>query len=338
MSLLEGCGSRYAPVAPLRSFQEVLALEKPFAFIGKPCDVNALCNLAQLDERVDRLCLFKLTISCGSYADPPSYEAILRQSGIKADEVEAFRYRGHGCPGWSPYARAKNGREVKTDYVDFYYKDIGLRHTYQWRCKTCPDFLGYQADVTILDAWPGGPPEHHEKVTDERKHERDGWILAVARTARGEALLDSASQADALALSPADTADFLHSQPHQITRAVGLWSRRLAHTMRGLPQPRLSQARRELMYTAALHPASLAAATSGAGVTMGSATGSRAVVGNDEAEQEVAVVRTGLGALAERENVEVTETMVQFHVANLRGALMRLKRGDYAIDPLLESE
>jgi len=62
------------------------------------------------------------------------------------------------------------------------------------------------------------------------------------------------------------------------------------------------------------------------------------VVGNDEAEQEVAVVRTGLGALAERENVEVTETMVQFHVANLRGALMRLKRGDYVIDPLLESE
>ena len=41
-------------------------------------------------------------------------------------------------------------------------------HTYQWRCKMCPDFLGYQADVTVMDAWPGGPPEHHGAITEAR--------------------------------------------------------------------------------------------------------------------------------------------------------------------------
>ena len=75
---------------------------------------------------MDALCRFKLTISCGQFADPPSYERFLAREGIAPEEVEEFRYRGHGCPGWSPYVRTKAGREAVVDYRDFWCGAFGV--------------------------------------------------------------------------------------------------------------------------------------------------------------------------------------------------------------------
>jgi coenzyme F420 hydrogenase subunit beta len=168
---------------------------------------------------VDELCRYKLSISCGSSPDPVVYDHFLQANGMQIDEVEEFRYRGHGCPGDSPFAKTKDGREAAIDYVDFWYrrevesrkeaarevakaetlasvaydKSLDFNLMYQWRCKMCPDFLGYQADVIVMGCWPNGPPEHREEVTTERKHEQDGWVLVIGRIDRGEALLDAAS-------------------------------------------------------------------------------------------------------------------------------------------------
>ena len=45
-------------------------------------------------------------------------------------------------------------------------------------------------------------------------------MLCVARTAKGEALLDGAQAAGRLATAPAPVEEVLETQPHQLTRAV----------------------------------------------------------------------------------------------------------------------
>eukprot|EP00913_Durusdinium_trenchii_P029487 g27640.t1 len=160
--VFEGKGSRYGP------------LNRPFAVVAKPCDINAVRNMAK-----------------------------------------EFRWRGHGCPGDCPYVRTSDGREAAYDYVDFWFengKESGPL-TYQWRCKMCSDFIGYQADVVVMDCWPKGAPERRKEITDARKHEWDGWVLVIARSERGQAVVDSAKDAGVLTLGPAEGREVLETQP-----------------------------------------------------------------------------------------------------------------------------
>ena len=48
--------SRYGPASPLDRFHEALDLNQPFAFVGKPCDISAVRQLARIDSRVYILC------------------------------------------------------------------------------------------------------------------------------------------------------------------------------------------------------------------------------------------------------------------------------------------
>ena len=45
-------GSRYGPTAVLSRAREALDRGRPMAFVGKPCDIAALRNYAEFDERV----------------------------------------------------------------------------------------------------------------------------------------------------------------------------------------------------------------------------------------------------------------------------------------------
>ena len=63
--VFEAAGSRYGPAAPLLDIGAALDRNQPFAFFAKPCDVNALRNYAQQDERVDRLVKYCVVMVCG---------------------------------------------------------------------------------------------------------------------------------------------------------------------------------------------------------------------------------------------------------------------------------
>src|SRR5215469_10470076 len=63
--ILEGAGSRYGPAAPLVDFLQQLDGGRPFAVIGKPCDISAIHNLSRVDPRVDALVRYRIAIVCG---------------------------------------------------------------------------------------------------------------------------------------------------------------------------------------------------------------------------------------------------------------------------------
>ena len=215
--VIEAAGSRYGPTAPLIDVNEILDRGQAFAFIGKPCDIAALRNLARHDPRVDKLVRYWLTPVCGGYMPPASMDDFLHRIGVRPAEVTGFRYRGRGCPGPTRI-------ETKGEFKELHYLDLWGEDSSQWslpfRCKICPDGIGEAADLAAADTWPGGSPTREGSATDP------GTNAIIARTAVGVELLQAAEQDGVLTIEYDVTPDDMsHYQPHQMRKKYAAWGR-----------------------------------------------------------------------------------------------------------------
>ena len=180
--VMEASGSRYGPAAPLVDLKAVLDRGRPFAFVGKPCDISALRNYAKLDPRVDRLLRYTLNFFCGGVSEFGKTLDYVRKVGLTEAEVSHLRYRGDGCPG-PMVMKSRDGREFQFDYNEMWEDEA--RWQLQFRCKICPDSIGECADVSVADVWPGGRPDT----------EGLGFNGFIARTPRGARMLEAAVRA-----------------------------------------------------------------------------------------------------------------------------------------------
>ena len=232
--VLEGTASRYGPAAPLVDVTELLQRGQRFAFIGKPCDVAAIKNLARRDPRVRDLVPYTLTLSCAGVPKLESSFNFLERHGMQESELERFSYRGNGWPGPTT-ASTRDGREAQESYLEmwFPYQD---KWKAQFRCKICPDHTGELADITSVDDWPKGFPERDEPI---------GSSYVVARTRAGDDLMREAIAAGYLKMetAPEGMRGLHDSQPHQVTKKRGILARLLAMWLAGLPLPRYRRIR-----------------------------------------------------------------------------------------------
>ncbi|WP_343079175.1 Coenzyme F420 hydrogenase/dehydrogenase, beta subunit C-terminal domain [Ostreiculturibacter nitratireducens] len=208
---LAGAGSRYGPAAPLIDLEGALSRGRPFALIAKPCDLNAVRNLAHLDERVNRLIRYWLTPVCGGYMPDQSLSEVLADRGIDRRRMTSLRYRGRGCPGPTVIGLS-DGSEVAMHYLDFWGEDESA-WSLPFRCKICPDGIGDGADIAAADTWPGASPDRMTSETDP------GVNSLLIRTRAGMELLEAAVRDGALTLGRDVGIDFLDAtQPHQVTK------------------------------------------------------------------------------------------------------------------------
>ena len=215
--VFEAAGSRYGPAAPLLDIGAALDRNQPFAFFAKPCDVNALRNYAQQDERVDRLVKYCVVMVCGGYGTPRGTEAFFKRVGIEADSVTGLRYRGRGCPGPTRVDTPTGSHEYH--YIDYWGEDE-TTWTLPFRCKVCPDGIGEAADIAASDSWVGGGPNRIDSVDDP------GINVLVARTRAGEELIAAAAVDGALTLENDIVPDTLSVyQPHQVNKKYAAWPR-----------------------------------------------------------------------------------------------------------------
>jgi coenzyme F420 hydrogenase subunit beta len=229
--VMEASGSRYGPAAPLIDFKAVLARGKPFAFIGKPCDISAIRNYAKLDPRVDELLRYTLNFFCGGVSEFGKTMDYVRKVGLSEPEVTHLRYRGDGCPG-PMVMKSRDGRMFKFDYNEMWEDES--RWQLQFRCKICPDSIGERADVTVADVWPGGKPDT----------EGLGFNGFIARTPRGARLLEAAARAHAITLTEDLDVDGLElAQGSHSRRKRGLASRLRALSDAGLMVPHFERLR-----------------------------------------------------------------------------------------------
>ena len=216
--VLAAAGSRYGPTATLVGIDAVLDRDEPFAFIGKPCDIAALRNLARHDPRVNAQVKYWLTPVCGGYMPTPSrIETVRRLAGVEPEDLTGLRYRGRGCPGPTTI-ESRTGR-LDLHYLDFWGEDAS-KWSLPFRCKICPDGIGESADIAAADSWPGGAPDR-----DTSEHD-PGTNAVVVRTAAGAELLDAAARDGAVTLerdlSPEDLSGY---QPHQVRKKYTVWPR-----------------------------------------------------------------------------------------------------------------
>ena len=215
--------SRYGPASPLDRFHEALDLNLPFAFVGKPCDISAVRQLAKIDSRVNKLCKYLLTLVCGGFAEFTKSQDFIESFKVKEDELSIFRYRGYGNPG-RMYIKTKDGREHDREYNSFWGEESTWRVPF--RCKICPDAIGESADVAALDTWRGGSP----------KGEDEGFNAAIVRTKKGLDLINSATKAGFIhigdKLKIEDIDDF---QPHQVNKKKAVYARHLGMTKNNVP-------------------------------------------------------------------------------------------------------
>ncbi len=223
--VLRAAGSRYGPAAPLVDLNSLLQRKRPFAFIGKPCDVTALANLALHDDRVDRYLRFRFAMFCGGVSALGKSLEPLEPHGVTEGQISLYRYRGHGNPGLT-HVETVDGRSFDFRYVDLW--EQGTQHL-QFRCKICPDAIGLHADIVVHDVWPGGPPEDDVPSLNG----------VIARTSRGMALLDAAIAADAIKVTGSyDFAELAQYQPHQAERRRAIAPRLAAMRDAGALCPR----------------------------------------------------------------------------------------------------
>lgn len=242
-----GAGSRYGPTATLRSIEDALALGRPFAFVGTPCDLTGLRNQARHDSRVDDLVRYWMTPVCGGFGEPQFTEDFVRSVGVEPAEMTALRYRGHGCPG--PTRIEAGETIVEKHYLD-YWGDDDSQWGLPWRCKICPDGIGEAADIAASDTWPGGSPTREESETDL------GVNAIIARTAVGAELLAAAAADGALTIErEIGVDDMSEYQPHQVRKKYLAGLRHEAMAQAGRIRPHTERLRIDELATE--HPVEL---------------------------------------------------------------------------------
>lgn len=220
--VVAAAGSRYGPTATLVDMLDILdraeAAGERFAFIGTPCDVTGLRNLATEDPRVDVLCRYQLTMVCGGFMAPTALRRFLRGLGVEWDDLLALRYRGHGCPG-PTRVQATDGRTIEKNYLDFWGEDESSWEL-PFRCKVCADGIGDAADIAVADTWEGGSPPWEGQEKDP------GSNAVIARSLSGEELLARAVTTGYVATGDGLTPrDLDRLQPHQVAKKLAVWSR-----------------------------------------------------------------------------------------------------------------
>jgi coenzyme F420 hydrogenase subunit beta len=211
--IMAAAGSRYGPAAPLVDLTELLEQGRPFAFIGKPCDVAAVRNLARHDPRVDQVVRYILAFVCGGASEFAKTRDLVEGFGLAEDDVALLRYRGLGNPGLTR-VETKDGRAFSTTYRDL-WRDEG-KWMLQFRCKICADAIGELADLAVSDVWPGGAPTGEDA----------GFNGLIARTPKGRELLDDAVRDGALVvLEELDFRDLDGVQPHQVYKKQAVAAR-----------------------------------------------------------------------------------------------------------------
>lgn len=231
VDVLQGCGSRYGPAAPLRDFLAVLDGGRPFALIGKPCDVGAVRNLARLDPRVDRHMRYALSMICGGASELGKSLDLLDRFAVAERDLALFRYRGHGNPGLTRI-ETRQGRAHELTYAEMWEDEATWR--LQSRCKICPDAIGEAADIVAGDTWPDASPPSEDA----------GFNSILARTAAGTELLEAAIAAGAIRVCEPLTARQLDLfNPHQVAKKQAVGPRLAALRVAGRPAPRVRRLR-----------------------------------------------------------------------------------------------
>ena len=196
--ILSAAGSKYAPAAVGAGLRSVLKGSGDFAIVGLPCHIHGI-RKAQLFNAKLREHALTIGLFCCYGKTFQSTEKILQRLNVEKADVQRIDYRADGWPGVFRLT-LKNGEIYSIPYNDAYSNQFA-----PMRCTVCSDMTAELADISCGDAWL---PEYEEETI--------GMSIVVARSARGDELVQQAIAAGMVKLEPVSAEKVFESQESAI--------------------------------------------------------------------------------------------------------------------------
>jgi coenzyme F420 hydrogenase subunit beta len=206
-------GSYYWPAPVGHRLRDILRSEGKFAFIGLPCEIQALRKAQKVLPRLNEKIAFSIGLFCGSRTTIQGQLFGLKRYGVNPARIAKIEYRHSDWPGHLKISMI-DGSAVhvpKSKQLQGYASQLFCHQ----RCVFCHDSLADLADISTGDAI---------RLEDFRQpHEKS---IFVARTNRGVDLLENAQKAGQLNLREVEVSKLIHSQIRPLMhKKQALWSR-----------------------------------------------------------------------------------------------------------------
>ena len=202
--ILEAMGSKYCVVPVNEALRTILENDGRYAVVCLPCQLHGLLKAQRWNRKLHDRVVYTLALVCsGTVGERGTH--LLRES-LELDASTPGRYRGNGWPGQFQAASSNTQR-----YIPFNDYFLLIRTYTPPYCFICWDTAGEFSDLSFGDAWL---PEFIDQ-------DQQGTSMVIARTERGQALLDKALAHRVVSLKEITDSDVL--------RARGAWKSKKQH-------------------------------------------------------------------------------------------------------------
>ncbi|WP_126977683.1 Coenzyme F420 hydrogenase/dehydrogenase, beta subunit C-terminal domain [Frigidibacter oleivorans] len=187
-----GAKTRYYSVSFETALRCAVDAKLRIAFVGVPCFVKAVRNLAARDPDIAQQVVLTVAIICGHMKSPGFAESLAWQAGVPPDDIAAVDFRvkrpGHSAKQYGfSVKRAKDAATL--------VKPMGEMAGRRWdggyfrlkACNFCDDVVGETADISFGDAW-----------LKEYDGDPGGTNVIVVRSDLADALIHSGQSSGAL--------------------------------------------------------------------------------------------------------------------------------------------
>lgn len=154
--ILSSKGSVYTPVSYADIFRTLLKGDyRKVAVVGLPCHIQAMSGLEQASPKLKERIFIKISLVCGHTPSLKGYEYSLRRLGIQKDRIVGLTNRGNGWPGVLKITLNTENQQIKIGHGSYLSWGTVLSSPLFTPdgCSHCVDSSGYQADISVSDAW-----------------------------------------------------------------------------------------------------------------------------------------------------------------------------------------
>ena len=229
-NIFECAGSRYSESHTLENITEIINLEKKYALVGKPCDIQALRMYMEDNIQLKKSILYTISFFCAGQPSESAQLELLKELGCKnTEDILKLTYRGNGWPGYASLI-TKSGEINSMSYNDSWGKILGRDIRYS--CRFCLDGVGELSDIACGDSW------YLDETNKPDFKEGLGRNIVLARTFKGDDILKEMSKSNVVTLQKLKSIDHLYySQSYQVIRRTTMKASLLALKLLGRPIP-----------------------------------------------------------------------------------------------------
>ena len=215
--VMKASGSRYSPVSNCEVIKGILYDNKAYAFIGKPCEIDAINEMQKYLPELKEKIKIKISIMCACTPSRKGTLKLLRDLNIDPSKVAKLSYRGNGWPG-SFRVETEDGSQRDIPYLNAWNNTLSKYSCV--RCIICDDPLGKGADITVGDAWD-------QKLSQNNS----GFSAVIIRTETGRKYMNMAIENNVVSVENVSADDICRFQKGLIRKTDKAVSNIIAYNL-----------------------------------------------------------------------------------------------------------